>query len=284
MSLGRLVCALLTLFCSFTLSLASAFINGQTFTNGLAIVDAPSPNSPAHAGATLPIAVDVSGNGKLPAAARLPGSGLPTGFQSLTIFLVSAQTNANITVVDNSTFLTGESGSTVKHLNFVVPSCLKQGNYNLTFHEASVFNSGFVYAITPILVQVENPNPSGSCVDSNPLLPQPQPSIPLLESPFISPDLFTLTLTMSNGILNLPTVTVTSQATPTTVVVISETTVTRTDQGTPTTYTATSTLTTVVSVNKDNRSGFVPINAANQFSPSIFGLCSFLLLYWRILL
>ncbi|KAJ7071222.1 hypothetical protein C8F01DRAFT_422781 [Mycena amicta] len=283
MSSWRLVYAFLSFVCYSTLSLAS-FVNGQTFTNGLAIIDAPSPNSPGHAGSNLPVAVDVSGDGQIPVAASIPGSGRSTAFNSLTIYLVSSETNINLTVSNNSSFLAGEAQSTVKHLNWPIPTCVPAGNYNLTFYEASVFNSAPVFAITPILVQIQNPNPSGQCSDLNTLLPQPQPANPLSQSPF-SPD-FTLTLTLSNGVLNLPTVTVTSQGTPTTVVLISETTVTATEQGTPTTYTQTATLTTVVSLpsNAQDTSGFVPVNAGMHLYPSVFGLCASALLYWRIIL
>ncbi|KAJ7739702.1 hypothetical protein DFH07DRAFT_870421 [Mycena maculata] len=161
-------------------------INGQTFTHGLAIIDAPAPSSPGHAGSPLPIAVDVSGDGKIQAAASVPGSGLSTRFDALEIYLVSSQTNINMTVSDTPDFLTGESGSTVKHLNWPVPTCLTAGNYNLTFYETSHFNGQAVFTITPILVPILNSSPPGQCNSSvlNSLQSQPQPSNPLTQSPF----------------------------------------------------------------------------------------------------
>ena len=38
---------------------AQFLVNGQIFTNALAIVDAPAPNSTFHAGANMPMAIDV---------------------------------------------------------------------------------------------------------------------------------------------------------------------------------------------------------------------------------
>ncbi|KAJ6627127.1 hypothetical protein B0H10DRAFT_1780039, partial [Mycena sp. CBHHK59/15] len=181
-----------------------------------------------HAGSNINIAVDVSGNGQLPPAATLPGSGLATSYESLEIYLVSSQTNINITVSAGPALLTGESGSTVKHLNWPIPSCIPAGNYNLSFYESSHFNGQGVFAITPIPVPISNPSPSGECPGLNTLQTQPQASAPLRQSPFSSgsslsittarpsgmvtvigsgsPDQ-TLTLTLSDGVLNLPTIT-----------------------------------------------------------------------------
>ncbi|KAJ7492819.1 hypothetical protein FB451DRAFT_1219659 [Mycena latifolia] len=231
-------------------------INGQTFTNGLAVIDSPSPSNPGHAGSTISIALDVSGNGKLSPAASLPGSGLPTSYESLEIYLVSAQTNINMTVSAGPALLSGESGSTVRRLNWPIPTCIPAGDYNLTFYETSLFNGQGVFTITPIPIPISNSGASAQCPDLNPLQPQPQVSNPLVQSPFApgsaisasnskqgmatvigagsNPGL-TLTLTISSGILELPTVTVTAKPTPTTVVLISMATVTETDQGVVTT-------------------------------------------------
>ncbi|KAJ7042423.1 hypothetical protein C8F04DRAFT_1251862 [Mycena alexandri] len=163
---------------------AQTLINGQTFTAGLAIIDSPNPNSPGHAGSPLPIAIDVSGNGKLPPAASLPQSNSSTGYQSLEIYLISATTNINITVSAGPGLLANESGSTVKHVNWPIPTCLPAGNYNLTFYESSHFNGQGVFTITPIPVPVLNPSPLGQCSNLNTLQAQPQSSNPLSQSPF----------------------------------------------------------------------------------------------------
>ncbi|KAJ7225720.1 hypothetical protein GGX14DRAFT_421955 [Mycena pura] len=238
-----------------------SFVNGQTFTDGLAIIDAPSPNNPGHAGSNIAIAVDVSGDGQLSL------SNTTTSFHSLEIYLVSAQTNINLTVSNTSAFLTGEAQSTVKHLNWPIPTCIPSGNYNLTFYESSVFNGQAVFAITPIPIPINNQNQSGQCADLNLLQPQPQEYSSV-----------TLTLTLSNGILNLPTVTVTSKPTPTSVVVISLTTVTETENGTPTTRTETATWTTTVLPSTQGSSGFIPVNAGSHATGSTFlsifmGIC-----------
>jgi hypothetical protein len=281
-------------FVLFPLRIAGQTINGQTFTNGLAIIDSPSPSNPGHAGSDISIAVDISGNGQLPSAASLPGSGLPTSFDSLEIYLVSAQTNINMTVSAGPALLTGESGSTVKHLNWPIPACIPEGNYNLTFYEASHFNGQGTFTVTPIPIPISNPSTSAQCPALNPLQPQPQGSNPLAQSPFapgsaLSPSrsgmitvvgagptaALTLTLTVSGGILDLPTVTVTAQSTPTTVVIVSLATVT--DQGGLTTYTQTSTITTVVAAGptasgqstgggQSDTSGFIPVNAGSRSS------------------
>ncbi|KAJ7706393.1 hypothetical protein B0H17DRAFT_1037019 [Mycena rosella] len=300
---SRSLVLLLAFFALVTHLVAGQTINGQTFTNGLAVIDAPSPNNPGHAGSTIPIAVDVSGNGQLQSAASLPGSGLPTSYESMEIYLVSAETNVNTTVSTGPAFLTGEGGSTVKHLNWPIPTCIPQGNYNLTFYETSNFNGQGVFTITSIPIPISNTGAPAQCPDLNPLQPQPQDSSPLPQSPFApgspisisssrmvtvigagpNPTL-TLTLTISGGVLDLPTVTVTASAkpTPTTVVLVSLATVTETDQGKVTTFTQTSTLTTVVAApsqtggqsNTQDTSGFIPVNAGSRLICSM-SLCLF---------
>ncbi|KAJ7042447.1 hypothetical protein C8F04DRAFT_1075946 [Mycena alexandri] len=262
---------------------AQTLLGGQTFTNGLAVIDSPSPNNPGHAGSSLSIAIDVSGDGQLSAAASQPNSGLPTSYESLEIYLVSAQTNINMTVSSGPALLTSQSGSTVKHLNWPIPACIPAGNYNLTFYESSQYQGQGVFAITSIPIPVSNSNPSAPCSALNAVQPQPQVANPLIASPFMpgsvltmstmvgvssaaaapssgttpastvtvisasaTSDFLTLTLTLSDGVLNLPTVTVTASASASTVVVVSMDTVTETDQGIVTTYTQRSTFTTVV--------------------------------------
>jgi len=51
---------------------------------------------------------------------------------SLELYLVSS--NLNVTVSGSSARLINtEPGSTVKHVNFVLPDCLPAGNYNVGF-------------------------------------------------------------------------------------------------------------------------------------------------------
>ncbi|KAJ7275429.1 hypothetical protein B0H12DRAFT_1087293 [Mycena haematopus] len=162
---------------------AQAYINGQLFTNGLAIIDSPAPQNPGHVGSAIPIAIDVSGDGKLPASASSNSSD-STHFESLNIYLVSSETNLNVTVSFGPSLLLNETGSTVKHLNWQIPTCIPAGNYNLTFYETSIVNNQGVFTITSIPIPVSNASPSGQCTDLNTLQAQPQSSNPLTQSPF----------------------------------------------------------------------------------------------------
>lgn len=105
--------------------------------------------SPGHAGSNLSIAVDVcivptlfvlsltslqvSGNGKLTPDATNPNSTLSTHFSLLEIYLVSSETNTNLTVSSGPGLLAQEPSSTVKHVNWVVPTCIAVGNYNVRY-------------------------------------------------------------------------------------------------------------------------------------------------------
>ena len=128
---------------------AQVVVNGQIFTNGLAIVDAPQPgtyvpappsldtptltrvDSTLHAGATQSVAIDVSGNGKLPADSSNPSSTLKTHYDSLEVYLVSSAAGFNMTVSQGTGLLTQESGSTVKHIDWDIDRCVPPGNYNV---------------------------------------------------------------------------------------------------------------------------------------------------------
>lgn len=156
-------------FSTFVTRPASAQIlsNGQLFTNALSIVDSPAPqrsvttavcsncafinfatdHSELHAGSDINIAIEVStpglihsnpfifegqvtGDGKIPLAAAVPGSGAQSGYNGLEIYLVSDA--MNMTVTSNGSILTQEPGSTVKHLNWPIPSCVPAGPYNVS--------------------------------------------------------------------------------------------------------------------------------------------------------
>lgn len=74
----------------------------------------------------------ISGDGHLDLSASIPGSDKSTRFDSLEIYLVSYQTKQNITVSNGTELLTQEQGSTVKHWNFNVSTCIPPGNYNVS--------------------------------------------------------------------------------------------------------------------------------------------------------
>lgn len=77
--------------------------------------------------------MQVSGNGKLPLSASVPGNSGDNGYDGLDLYLVSSQTNTNLTVSFNSSILKRESGSAVKHLNWPIPSCIAAGQYNVCY-------------------------------------------------------------------------------------------------------------------------------------------------------
>lgn len=86
--------------------------------------------------------LQLSGDGKIAQSAFIPGSGASNRYDSLEIYLVSAQTGSNFTVSNGTGFLTQESGSTVKHLNFALPSCISPGVYNVSPFLAEIFEGG----------------------------------------------------------------------------------------------------------------------------------------------
>ncbi|KAL5337122.1 hypothetical protein BJX70DRAFT_399929 [Aspergillus crustosus] len=131
---------------SFTL------INGQLYTPGLAIINAPQPYTPLG-GDTLHISIDVSGNGALSVT---PGEDdddnydAPTLFHDLRIFLTNEENGRNLTISNGTIPDSGsksgsdsgsdsdpeseygsyvgpildlEPSSTVKHVNWLWPDC-----------------------------------------------------------------------------------------------------------------------------------------------------------------
>ncbi|KAF5375070.1 hypothetical protein D9758_000139 [Tetrapyrgos nigripes] len=286
---------------AFVLESVSA---GQFFTSGISIIDAPSVGNPGHAGSNIPIAIEISGNGQLPASeATNPDSSSSIHYTSLEIYLVSASTNSNFTVSSGPGLLSQEPGSTVKHLDWQIPSCIPPGDYNLTFYEGAMINGESHFIITPVSIPVDNPNSdsSSNCdpstVPTNPLQAQPQPDFPPPQalfgdgksslsmvtrttSPLFSlPTLLTITLSASGGIPIplpiLPTVTVgvtdtvTATAQTQTVVVVSMTTFTTSVSGSVETVTETALITTAVPV-QDNNSGFIPVNSAAGMDQNVF--------------
>ncbi|KAK6331236.1 hypothetical protein TWF696_003296 [Orbilia brochopaga] len=151
---------------------------GQIYTPGLAIIDAPQPFTPLG-GETLHIALDVSGNGRLPSytyQARPDGS-IPfssttgTYYHNITIFLVSFTNGHNLTISNNTVpsdngyigpVLALEPGSTVKHVNWIWPSCLMRGmgEYNISIHQSFVYNSTGYYSVFDLPISLTNEIPA----------------------------------------------------------------------------------------------------------------------------
>lgn len=250
--------------------LAQTPINGQIFTNGLSIINAPAINSEHNAGGNIPISIEVSGNGRVQFAGLIPNSGLPTAYEEINIFLVSAQTSVNLTVTAGPRLLTDEDGS-VRHFDYQIPSCIRPGLYNMTFYETSRLENTPLYVITPIPISIRNPSPSGEgCTEgTNELQVQPQPDARAPQSPFLpggfspSPTLMTVTMTEGARMPSVP-----PPGTPTTVVTMVIESPVLTTQGGQTGITTT-TFTTTAAMRTQDLFGFIPVtsdNAAHHLS------------------
>ncbi|KAF7792998.1 hypothetical protein EIP86_004103 [Pleurotus ostreatoroseus] len=190
---------------------AQIVVNGQIFTDGLAIVDAPQPGTTLHTGATQSVAIDVrqhlspshagylalisvsrrqiSGDGHLPTSASTPGSSDATRYDSLEVYLTSFADSFNLTVSSGSGLLEQEQGSTVKHINWLIDSCVPSGNYNLTFYEASHINGDSFFTITPLPIEIQNTSPTSSCTNgTNPIQAFPQAQSAPDHSPWLNSD------------------------------------------------------------------------------------------------
>ncbi|KAJ3528148.1 hypothetical protein NM688_g8034 [Phlebia brevispora] len=168
---------------------AQIVVNGQIFTNGLAIVDAPQPGTTLHAGATQSVAIDISGDGHLPSSASTPGSSDSTRFDSLEVYLISYTNSFNLTVSSGSGLLTQEAGSTVKHIDWLIDPCIQSGNYNLTFYEGSHINGTPYFTITPLPIEIQNTSPSSTCANgTNPIQAYPQAQSAPDQSPWLNSD------------------------------------------------------------------------------------------------
>ncbi|KAL3461552.1 hypothetical protein BJX64DRAFT_153124 [Aspergillus heterothallicus] len=166
-------------------------VNGQIYTPGLAIVNAPQPYTPLG-GDTLHISLDVSGNGQL---SLTPDDDEPTRFHNITLFLTSSTTEKNFTISngteplvfalpltseDSSSnsnsngsvipytgpILSLEPGSTVKHINWIWPECFvgdgdsgdqgARGDYNISMHQAFRWNGTDYYTVFDLPISVSN--------------------------------------------------------------------------------------------------------------------------------
>ncbi|KAL1726908.1 hypothetical protein EV714DRAFT_254392 [Schizophyllum commune] len=285
MLLLRTLLGLLLLSLASPAAAFSQLVNGQSFTFGLSIIDAPFPNSPYTVGSQLPIAIEVSGNGRIPLDGTFPGSDQPTRFDLLEIYLVSEETGMNYTVSSGPGLLEYEDGS-VRHLNWPIPACTKGGNYNLTFYESSHVNDTAYFIITPIGVTINEGDKHSDSDDekckamTNDLQPQPQDDAPLPQIPFLpddpmpietkvpdstraqpTPTIYTVTVVESGATITFPTVTETPM--PVTVVVVQETTITTTQNGEPVTSTVTAMYTTTgMAGDGGDLEGFFPVNGA----------------------
>ncbi|KAK7402674.1 hypothetical protein QQX98_011583 [Neonectria punicea] len=158
-------------------SLAQNFTtsNGQIFTPGFVILNAPQPNTPLG-GDTLHVSIDVTANGKL---ALPPHDGDdPSQIFNVTMFLYSYDTGRNFTISNGTAtannaslgeIMTQEAGSTVKHINWVWPDCLvgdgapdeddddsDRGTYNISIRQNFRLNGEDHYTIFDVPISVTN--------------------------------------------------------------------------------------------------------------------------------
>ncbi|KAF5718499.1 short-chain dehydrogenase reductase [Fusarium globosum] len=142
--------------------------NGQIFTPGFVVLDAPQPNTP--------LGGDVTANGKLP----LPPHDEDDDNQifSIDMFLYSYMTGRNLTISNGTAtannaslgeIMVQEPGSTVKHINWVWPDCLvgdgkpegdsDRGVYNISIRQNFRLNGDDHYTIFDVPINVTNSIP-----------------------------------------------------------------------------------------------------------------------------
>ncbi|RDL29949.1 Uncharacterized protein BP5553_10576 [Venustampulla echinocandica] len=173
---------------------AQAIVNGQIYTPGIALVDAPQPNTPLG-GDHLQVALDVTSNGQLqlPPYPKDPVSAI----HNITIFLSSYATGKNFTISNGTAgagnaslgeIMQQEPGSTVKHVNWVWPDCLAgdgdpkdpnsaRGAYNISIRQNFRMNGTSMYTIFDLPIRVTNsipvaPNRPPCDMLNNPMLDQ----------------------------------------------------------------------------------------------------------------
>jgi hypothetical protein len=124
----------------------------------------------------LQVAIDVSGNGKLPwPASTQPDSS--TRFHDITLFLTSESHNftiSNGTKSASNTSYVGpvldlEPSSTVKHVNWIWPECLvgdgsgskdsARGAYNISMHQSFLWNGTDYYTVFDLPISITNSIP-----------------------------------------------------------------------------------------------------------------------------
>ncbi|PYI08030.1 hypothetical protein BO78DRAFT_340003, partial [Aspergillus sclerotiicarbonarius CBS 121057] len=147
-------------------------VNGQIYTPGLAIVDAPQPYTPLG-GDTLQVAIDISGDGQLSTS---PKHNAATQFYDLTLFLTSTSTGKNFTISNGTTpaanntyvgpVLDLEPSSTVKHVNWIWPACFvgsgeddkdsARGDYNVSMHQSFRWEGTDYYTVFDLPISVSN--------------------------------------------------------------------------------------------------------------------------------
>ncbi|KAK1600362.1 uncharacterized protein LY79DRAFT_16717 [Colletotrichum navitas] len=165
--------ALLYLFAASGSAQTFTIANGQIFTPGLVILDAPQPGTPLG-GDNLHVALDVSTNGRMPLPPYAKDS--PTKIFNVTMFLSSYVTGRNFTITNGTAtandaslgdIMFQEPGSTVKHVNWLWPDCLvgngqprsadsDRGAYNISIRQNFRLNGQDHYTIFDVPISVTN--------------------------------------------------------------------------------------------------------------------------------
>ncbi|KAL2172088.1 hypothetical protein VTG60DRAFT_458 [Thermothelomyces hinnuleus] len=171
--------------------------NGQIFTPGLVIVDAPQPGTPLG-GDFIEIALDVSANGRL----QLPP--YPEDSRSMiyniSIFMSSYETGRNFTITNGTAsansaslgdIMFQEPGSTVKHVKWTWPDCLvgdggeeqglgdtDRGIYNISIRQSFRLNGEDHYTVFDLPISVTNSIPASD----------ERPSCDVLDNPLLDPE------------------------------------------------------------------------------------------------
>ncbi|KAI1131771.1 hypothetical protein F5Y10DRAFT_233066 [Nemania abortiva] len=203
--------ALLALLVASTLAADFVTFNGQIFTPGFAILDAPQPGTPLG-GDTIEVALDVSADGKLNLPPYNPDS--PSLIHNITIFLYSYDTGRNFTITNGTAtannetlgdIMLSEPGSTVKHVKWTWPDCLigdgkpdgsnsDRGDYNISIRQNFRLNNNDHYTIFDVPISVTN---SIQFVGNN-------PACDSVNNPLLTPEEINATAANSVGILFAP--------------------------------------------------------------------------------
>ncbi|KAJ4137695.1 hypothetical protein NW768_003283 [Fusarium equiseti] len=160
-------------------SLADNFTisNGQIFTPGFVVLDAPQPYTPLG-GDTLHVAIDVTANGKLPLSQNDGDDDTGNQIFSIEMFLYSYTTGRNFTISNGTAsannaslgeIMAQEPGSTVKHVDWVWPDCLvgdgapdvdsDRGVYNISIRQNFRYQGDDYYTIFDVPISVNNSIP-----------------------------------------------------------------------------------------------------------------------------
>ncbi|UZP32770.1 hypothetical protein NXS19_000586 [Fusarium pseudograminearum] len=159
-------------------SLADNFTiyNGQIFTPGFVVLDAPQPYTPLG-GDTLHVAIDVTANGKLPLPSNDNDNDNNDDNQifSIEMFLYSYVTGRNFTISNRTAsannaslgeIMAQEPGSTVKHVNWVWPIALLEmaRQKETVIAEFTIFQSAKTLDTTATITTPYSMSPSLSTI------------------------------------------------------------------------------------------------------------------------